>query len=97
MHGTDWLDELGDRVAEHLAGVELSRPDPDTLSLARGARGVVVHTSGASAWLSRSVATGTTMASRLEDRVRHLDIQQYAVNEATVEVAAEAVLAHLRG
>jgi hypothetical protein len=97
MHGTEWLDELGDRVAEYLAGVELSRPDPDTLSLARGAHGVVVHTSGGSAWLSPSVATGTTMASRLEDRVRHLDIQQYAVNQVTVEVAVEAVLAHLRG
>ena len=96
MNGTEWLDELARRVVEQLDNVETYRVDPDTLTLALGSRGVTAHDAGDLVWLAPSFAAGGTIGSRLQDRVQHLDIQQYGINEATVDVAVDAVLSHLR-
>lgn len=40
---------------------------------------------------------GGAIASPPEDRVRHLEIEQYGINDVTADVAAEAAVAHLRG
>jgi hypothetical protein len=93
---TQWLDEVARAVLEWNADVEVSRPEPETLGVSIGLRTVVIHTSGSQAWLAPSFAAGGTIGSRLQDRVQHQDIQQYGVNEATIEVAVDAVIAHLR-
>jgi hypothetical protein len=97
MEGAKWLDEVSVRVHERFAEAESSRPESDTLTLAHGLRCVVLYANGAEALLSPSISLGATIASRLQDRVQHLQIQQYGINDATVEVAADAVVEHLRG
>jgi hypothetical protein len=47
-------------------------------------------------WIAPTFAAGGTIASRLESRVQHLDILTFVISEATIDVAVEAVLAHLR-
>jgi hypothetical protein len=54
-----------------------------------------VYTNDAQALLSLSVSLIGTVASRPEDRVQHLEIQQYGIYDATVDGAAEAAVAHL--
>lgn len=97
MEGAQWLDEVSIRVHERFAEAETLRPESDTLTLAHGLRCVVLYANGAEALLSPSVSLGTTIASRPQDRVRHLEIQKYGINDATIDVAAEAAVAHLRG
>ncbi len=97
MEGAEWLDEVSVRVRERLIQVQTSRLEPDTLTLACGLRGVVLYANGAQALLSPSVSLGGTIASRPGDRVRHLEIQQYGINDATIDVAADAAVGHLRG
>ncbi len=96
MEGTIWLDEIALRVTERFGLVEISRPDGNTLSLMYAQRLVVLHATGTQALLAPSISTGSTIESRLRDRVCHLDIQQYGIAEATVDVAVDAVLSHLR-
>jgi len=96
MSGTDWLDELARRVLSRLSSVEQFRADPKTLSLALATRGVTAHDAGDVIWIAPSFAAGGTIGSRLQDRVQHLDIQQYGINERTVDDAAHAVVAHLK-
>jgi len=64
--------------------VAVSHPDSETLGLSIGLRTVVIHTDDGQAWLAPSFAVGGTLGSRLQDRVRDLDIQQYGINGATV-------------
>ncbi len=97
MESAKWLDAVAVRVRERLTEVETSQLEPDTLTLACGLRCVVLYANGAQALLSPSVSVGGTIAIRPEDRVQHLEIQQYGINDATVDVAAEAAVAHLRG
>jgi hypothetical protein len=97
VKATEWLDELGRRAADRLAGIEIFRASADTLSMALGTRAVTAHDDGDVIWLAPSFAAGGTLGSRLQDRVQHLEIQQYGINEATISVAVDAVLAHLRG
>jgi hypothetical protein len=96
VKASKWLDELGRRASEQLAGVEIFRASEDTLTLAFGNRGVTAHDAGDVVWLAPSFAAGGTLGSRLHDRVQHLDITTYGVSEATVDVAVDAVVAHLR-
>jgi hypothetical protein len=96
MKGEEWLDELGRRIGERAPDVDSSRPDPDTLTLFAGLRGVVMHDAGSAIWFSPSIAAGSTIESRLQDRVKHLDIEQYGINDATIDVALDAVLRHLK-
>jgi len=91
----DWLDAIGTRIAERAPEVEISRPDDDTLGLALGLRGVVIHTTGRFGFLTGSVAAGRTIASRLQESVTHSDAQRFSVEPATVEAAASSALRHL--
>jgi hypothetical protein len=96
VNAQEWLDELGRRVSEQIGDVETFRASSDTLTLALGNRGVTAHDAGDVVWLAPSFAAGGTLASRLQDKVQHLDIQQYGIREATIDVAVDAVLAHLK-
>jgi hypothetical protein len=96
MNGAAWLDELARRVVEQLADVEQFRSDPKTLSLARGTHGVTAHDDGDVMWLAPSFAAGGTIGSRLESRVQHLQIEQFGINEATIPIAVDSVVGHLR-
>lgn len=96
MTGREWLDELARRVREQLPDVELTRVDAKTLTLSVGKRGVAAHDAGDAVWLSPSLEQGGPLASRLEDRVQHLEIEQYGITEPTIDVALDAVLSHLR-
>ena len=95
MTGREWLDELARRVRERRDDVDLTRVDAATLVLAIGTRGVAVHDAGDTIWLSPSLTHGGPVSPRLEDRVQHLQIEQYGVAEPTIAVALEAVLDHL--
>ena len=97
MDGAAWLDDIVSRIAEKLRDIEISRADVETVALTMGVRGVVIHTMGMQALLAPSVASERSLASRLQDRVKHLDMQQFAVSASTIDVAVEAVLSHLSG
>lgn len=97
MDGPVWLSEVAQRASERNSDVEVSRPDEETLGLSRALRTVVIHVNGTQAWFAPSFVAGGTLRSRLQDRVQHLDIQYYAVSDATVYVVVEAVLTHLAG
>jgi hypothetical protein len=75
--------------------VEVSRPDDDTLAITAGSRGVVLHVTSSDGYLMPSVASGSTIASRLQERVTHFDAQRFAVDSATVAAVVTAALAHL--
>jgi hypothetical protein len=96
MQGEQWLDELSRRVEDRAPDIDSSRPDPETLTFFCGLRGVVMHDAGNAIWFSPSIAAGSTIASRLQDRVKHLDIEQFGINDATIDVALDAVLKHLK-
>jgi len=95
MNGVAWLDAISALVGERSLEVEVSRPDDDTLAMTAGARGVVLHTVGTDAYLMPSVASGSTIASRLQERVTHFDPERFAIEPATVSQAAETALTHL--
>jgi hypothetical protein len=44
----------------------------------------------------RSVAAGSTIESRLQDRVEHFRPEQFAIDRATTTIAADAILTHVR-
>ena len=92
----DWLDHVGTRVGARVADVQISRPDDDSLGLSRGLRAVQLQGDGDRIFVGPSIASGGTLASRLQDRVQQLEFQQYGVEEATVEVAVDAIVTHLR-
>jgi hypothetical protein len=96
MKAREWLGLTEGAVHARLPEVEISRPDDDMLTLALGTRGVVLHDSGGVALLAPSFAAGGTIGSRLKDRVQHLEMTSYAMTEATVGPAADAVVGHLR-
>jgi hypothetical protein len=92
-----WLNDVAARVRDRLTAIEILQLEPETLTLAYGLRCVVLNANGEQALLSPSVSVGGAVASRPEDRVQHLEIQQYEINDARVDVAAEAAVAHLGG
>jgi hypothetical protein len=96
MDGSEWLDEVRRRISERLPEAEASRPEPETLTLSAGLRVIVLHDAGDVVLFSPSFVAGGSIGSRLQDRVQHLDITSYGINEATVDVAVDAVLGHLR-
>jgi hypothetical protein len=96
MKASEWLDELANRVAEQLAEVEVFRASSDTLTLALGPRGITAHDDGDMMWIAPTFAAGGSIASRLESRVQHLDILTFGISEATVDVAVDSVVGHLR-
>ena len=96
MTAREWLDELARRAREQLPDVELTRVDAQTLVLALSERGVAAHDAGDAIWLSPSLTQGSPLTSRLEDRVQHLQIEQYGIAEPTIDVALDAVVDHLR-
>ena len=95
MNGVSWLDAISALVGERSLEVEVSRPDEDTLAITAGARGVVLHTVGADGFLMPSVASCSTIASRLLERVTLFDPERFAVELATVAAVVDAALAHL--
>ena len=56
---------------------------------------MVLHTVGADGFLMPSVASGSTIASRLQERVTHFDAERFVVEPATVSRAVETALTHL--
>jgi len=97
MKDLEWLDAIGALIAQRAPAVEVSRPDDDTLGLALGLRGVVIHTTGRFGFLTGSVAAGRTIASRLQESVTHSDAQSFSVEPATVEAVVSSALRHLEG
>jgi hypothetical protein len=96
LNAQELLDELGRRISEQLAEVEIFRTSSDTLTLALGSRGVTAHDAGDVVWLAPSFAAGGTLASRLQDKVQYLDIEQHGIRGATIDAAVDAVVAHLK-
>lgn len=94
--GREYLDELARRVRERREDAELTRVDAATLVIAAGSRGIAAHDTGETIWLSPSLTRGGPVTKRLEDRVQHLEIEQYGISEAMIDVALDAVLEHLR-
>lgn len=95
MDAAEWLRLVEDAVHASLPNVEISRPDDDMLTLALGARGVVLQVSGNVALLAPSFAAGGTIGSRLQDRVQHLERTSYGLTREAASAAASAVLGHL--
>jgi hypothetical protein len=91
-----WLTEVRSLVASGLPEVETSSADETTATFALGRRGVVVHLTTDIALLAPSVSAGNSIASRLESKVEHLDVQSFAVNERSISAAADAIIGHLR-
>jgi hypothetical protein len=91
-----WLTKVGNSVELRLEGVEVSRADDDTLTLAIGTRGVVLHATRGVALFAPSFAAGGTIANRLENRIQYLEVESYAVNESTVPTVVDAAVAHLQ-
>jgi hypothetical protein len=96
MDSATWLESVKRIVSAELEDVELSWADDATLTLMLGTRGVVVHLVAGAAFLAPSFAAGGTIASRLKDRVQHLDPLSYTVSERTIAPASDSILAHLR-
>ena len=80
MKDLEWLDAIGALIAERAPEVEVSRPDDDTLGLALGLRGLVIHTSGRFGFLTASLAAGRTIASRLSGIVIYGDPLKFVAN-----------------
>lgn len=95
MNASEWLDAVAAIVVARAPQTEVLRSEPGMLTFARGVRGVFLKETGGVIVLSPSLAAGTTIASRLEEKVRHFDVQPFALAAETSEPAAEAVLAHL--
>jgi hypothetical protein len=96
MRSSEWLREVQTRVRLALPDVETSQADDETIGITRGLRTIVLHAAGEQVLLAPSFAAGGTIGSRLQDRVQHLEIEQYRISEATIDVAVDAVCAHLR-
>jgi hypothetical protein len=96
MTGTDWLRLVEAAVQARIPDVEVTRADEATMSVSRGLRVVVAHVVGDVAIIAPSFAAGGSIASRLESRVQHLDVQSYGLSETAADAAADAVIAHLR-
>jgi hypothetical protein len=96
MDRVEWLDAVMALVQERSVEGEVSRPDDDTLAITLGRRGVVLHVVGNDAFLVRSVAAGSTIESRLRDRVEHFRPEKFAIDRATTTIAADAILTHVR-
>jgi len=97
MKDVEWLDAVGALIAQRAPEVEVSRPDDDTLGLALGLRGVVIHAARRFGFLTGSVAAGRTIASRLQESVTHSDAQRFSVEPATIEAVVSSALRHLQG
>jgi hypothetical protein len=96
MDANAWLEAVEHAVFEQMEDSEVSRADDDTLTLALGTRGVVLHTARGIVLLAPSFAAGGTIASRLESRVQHLEPMSFALSDGTVSTAASEIVAHLR-
>ena len=95
MEALPWLDALATRVGDLRPDITMSRPEEQTLTLALGVRGVLVHTSGGGAFVTGSIAAGNTIASRIGKRVTHLDASRFALEPSTIERAVDEIVAHL--
>ena len=50
---------------------------------------------GEAVLFSLSFSAGGSIGSRLADRVQHMDITSYIISEQTIDVAVDAVIAHV--
>lgn len=96
MDTAEWLGLVEGAVRTRLPDVDISRPDDDMLTLALGVRGVVLHATGKTIILAPTFAAGGKIASRLTDRVQHLEMTPYAMTAGTVLPVVDAVVGHLR-
>lgn len=96
MDRVEWLDAVMALVQERSVEGEVSRPDDDTLAITLGRHGVVLHVVGNDAFLLRSVAAGSTIQSRLQDRVEHFTPERFLIDQSTVGTVVDAVLTHVR-
>jgi len=95
MDRVEWLDAVMALTQERSVEGEVSRPDDDTLAIHLGRRGVVLHVVGDDAFLMRSVAAGSTIQSRLQDRVEHFTPERFLIERDTVTRVVDETLAHL--
>jgi hypothetical protein len=96
MDSGGWLHLVERMVRAELEQVELSWVDDDTLTLALGTRGIVLHVASGTAFMAPSLAAGTTIASRLQNRVQHFDAAAFSLDETSSVAASAAIVAHLR-
>jgi hypothetical protein len=94
MIASEWLDELARRIAERDPAIDCSRPEPGSLTLARGARGAIVLERGKEIVVTPTQAGGTTLASRLTDRVTYGDAQPFPCEPSSIDRAFDAIIAH---
>jgi hypothetical protein len=95
MKGSEWLDEFTRRATVRAPEIECSRSEPGSLSLAAGARSVILHDRGDAIMLARASAGGTSIASRLTAGVKYLDAVPFGLDVTTIDAALNAALDHL--
>jgi len=95
MNGVSWLDAISALIGERSVDVEVSRPDGDTLAVTAGARGIVLHVAGDDGFVMPSIASGSTIANRMQERVKHFDAVRFEVRSETVVAVVDMALAHL--
>jgi hypothetical protein len=96
MTSDGWLDLVERLVRERLEFVEFSSFDGKTATFALAHRGAVVFFSDDVAVVRPNLAGGGTIASRLQDKVQHMDGWSFALNEVDAVAAADAIARHLR-
>jgi hypothetical protein len=99
MTGEVWLEQLERAVRGRVADVGVSPVDHGTMTFTLGVKGVVVHLAGdGKVLVSPSLSGGGRLDERrLQDRVQHLALSTYDVEDATVVPVADAIAKHLTG
>jgi hypothetical protein len=77
MDKNEWLSRVRSVVKASVLDVEEFTADQKTYTFALGLRGVVVLLTETDAHIVPSIAAGSSIASRLEARVQHLDATSY--------------------
>jgi len=94
--GSDWLRRVETASKSALPEIDVTRTDDPTMSLAIRLRVVVLHVTKETGILAPSFSAGDSFASRLENRVQHLEPTSYRLDEGAADAAVIAILAHLR-
>ena len=95
MTSDAWLTEVRTLVLSELENVDARASDEKTATFAVSRRGVVVHFRGDRVLLAPSVSAGNSIASRLESKVQHLNIETYTVDGRSIVAAADSIIGHL--
>jgi hypothetical protein len=96
MTSEAWIIQVRLIVLDALPNLEIFSADDETTTFALGLRVVVIHLTGDLVLLAPSVTAGRTIASRLESRVQHREVQSFGLTDNAVFGAAELILDHLQ-